>query len=551
MGILTIVKKFVSISCIIILGIVLRLIFINKPDGLWNDEYVSWTIATAPLFDGFWNAVKSQCHMPFYYLYLKFFMSLFGQSDLVLRLTSVFAGILSIIAMYFVGKEKSEKTGILCAGMSAISAFLIYYSQEVRFYSVLFFFSALALLFTIRCFKNPTKSNLIWFSISSLLILFTHTIGFVFVFFNLLILSIALFKKYKKQIISLWSVIAVLGATLCPLVIKIFGTQTFSQWWGHFSISKIGFLLTDYFSPIITNLTNAPDNFFYAPQNLIFMLIPTGIAIYGIYLACRKERTNSLLLACSVSFLTVLFIASIAGKLVFTTKYSIECYPILIYLACFGLSTIENNVLKRSLISIFCLINLGYIVLAPYSAPKMHRAEGNKIPMDILKQFDLKQGDTIILQYYPASRFEKYFDFSGYNVVAMEKGNFVNYLSENTTYEDAYKNGKDLYKSVFSQEENSYFAGMFQREVFDNLKTGQNVTLVILNSVAFYPPENLQNIISNDNLYKKEPLLFLVFSYLRKQTINEMLKNLVLTNVAQKGNWTVVQFTKLNKNSLN
>lgn len=93
-------KKYAGIFGIVILGIILRLIFIDKPDGLWNDEYVSWMIAAAPFNNGFISAVKSQCHMPFYYLYLKFFMTLFGQSDLLLRLTSVFAGILSIIAMY-------------------------------------------------------------------------------------------------------------------------------------------------------------------------------------------------------------------------------------------------------------------------------------------------------------------------------------------------------------------------------------------------------------------------------------------------------------------
>ena len=71
--------------------------------------------------------------------------------------------------------------------------------------------------------------------------------------------------------------------------------------------------------------------------------------------------------------------------------------------------------------------------------------------------------------------------------------------------------------------------------------------LVILNSVAFLSPEKFQQVMADDNLYKKEPLLFLVFSYLRKQTIDEMLKTLALTNVSQKGNWTVVQFTKLNK----
>ncbi|MFQ8626600.1 MAG: hypothetical protein ACLSA2_09180 [Candidatus Gastranaerophilaceae bacterium] len=107
---MTIVKKRSGILGIIILGLVLRLIFINKPDGLWNDEYISWMIASTPFADGFIQAVKSQCHMPFYYLYLKFFMTLFGDSDLLLRLTSVLAGVLSVIAMYFAGREKDEKT---------------------------------------------------------------------------------------------------------------------------------------------------------------------------------------------------------------------------------------------------------------------------------------------------------------------------------------------------------------------------------------------------------------------------------------------------------
>ena len=96
---MTIVKKYSAISAIIIFGIILRLIFINKPDGLWNDEYVSWMIASVPFNQGFWTAVKSQCHMPFYYLYLKFFMALFGQSDLLLRITSVITGIAAIEGM--------------------------------------------------------------------------------------------------------------------------------------------------------------------------------------------------------------------------------------------------------------------------------------------------------------------------------------------------------------------------------------------------------------------------------------------------------------------
>ena len=92
----------IGIILIVLLGLLLRLVAIDKLEGLWNDEYVSYMIAATPFADGFWHAVKSQCHMPLYYLYLKITMLLFGSSDVILRLSSVITGMLSIIAMYFV-----------------------------------------------------------------------------------------------------------------------------------------------------------------------------------------------------------------------------------------------------------------------------------------------------------------------------------------------------------------------------------------------------------------------------------------------------------------
>ena len=87
---------------ILLVGFILRLSFINKPEGLWNDEYVSWYVANTPFREGFWQEVLKQCHMPLYYLLLKPFASC---SDIVLRLTSVVVGVLAIFAMYFAGKE--------------------------------------------------------------------------------------------------------------------------------------------------------------------------------------------------------------------------------------------------------------------------------------------------------------------------------------------------------------------------------------------------------------------------------------------------------------
>jgi len=541
-------KTFWIMLFILLLGTFLRLLSIDKAEGLWNDEYLSWYIASVPLGKTFFKEILAQCHMPFYYLYLKFFIHFFGDSDLILRLTSVFAGVLSILGMYFVGKElKDKKLGILCAAFASISSFLIFFSQEVRLYQVLFLFSAMSLLFTLKLIKKPKLSTFILYLISNFLILFTHSIGFIFVFFNMIYVSYFMLKSeksYKKVVIAGWA--SILGALLVfsPFLVKIFTTHSFSQWWGHFTVSKIGFLITDYFSPILINITNAPDNFFFnfGFNFVVFELLPALIAITGILIALRtkKPKVVGLFLVC-ISTVAVLALASISGKLVFITKYSIEIYPILFVMAGYGLLKIENKIWRQLLIFSFCFLNLFYIISNPNSAPKMRRTEGHKIVADLLKKADLKPGDYILLEYYPQNRFEKYFDFSKYNVISINKGNFVDYMT-NQPYKEVLKNGKALYKPIFLSSENKFFKDKLDSELLNKLKTGQKVTIIMLNTVSMYSSVQLKTITHDEKHYKKVPLLFLVFSYLKNQTLTECLKKYSSIKVERKGSWDAVTF---------
>lgn len=201
--------------------------------------------------------------------------------------------------------------------------------------------------------------------------------------------------------------------------------------------------------------------------------------------------------------------------------------------------------LKNITITVYCVISLGFIFLFPYSAPKMHRAEGHKIVADLINNTDLKDGDFILLEYYNKERFEKYFDFSKYNVISINKGNFPEYLTNSVTYQEAYKNGKTVYKKMFLSDNNRYLHDKLQKEIFDKLGESQSVVMVILDSVSFYNPDEIKYIASDETLYKKTPLLFLVFSYLKKETFYD-LSEFAVTRVENKGNWTIVKFTKLN-----
>ena len=260
------------IVLLLLLGFVLRLINIDKPEGLWNDEYISWFISSIPCKEGFFHEILKQCHLPLYYLYLKPFSHC---SDLILRFTSILPSVISIYIMYLIGKEFSKKTGVISAGITSTLPFLIYYSQEVRFYSLLFLFSTFSLLFMTKIIKK--NQGWIGYLVSSLLILSTHVLGSIYVFLSFLYL---IYKTKKINKVLLFFIIFFM-ILITPLGLNIIKMLPSSQWWGNFSYTNILFMFSDYLSPILTNHVNAPTTFIYN-QNLYFnliMIIPTLIGI--------------------------------------------------------------------------------------------------------------------------------------------------------------------------------------------------------------------------------------------------------------------------------
>ena len=97
-------NTFFKLFVIFIIAFLFRIYMLDKPEGLWNDEYMGWYIASKNSITDFISELMKNCHMPFYYIYLKLWMFLFGDTDYTLRLSSVIPSLLSVIIMYFVGK---------------------------------------------------------------------------------------------------------------------------------------------------------------------------------------------------------------------------------------------------------------------------------------------------------------------------------------------------------------------------------------------------------------------------------------------------------------
>ena len=477
------------LAFITIVGLLLRLIFINKPEGLWNDEYVSWYVAGCS--DGFWQEVWKQCHMPLYYLYLKPFT---GCSDIILRLTSAIPGVLAIPAMYYAGREFSKKTGLILASITSVLQFLIYYSQEVRFYSLLFLFSSLSLLFTIRVLKRSSKLNTAGWILSNLLILLTHILGVIYVFFN------SVYVVYKKKTLHKSVIIACIF--VCMLIIP-FGSNVLkmlpsSQWWGHFSYTNILFLFSDYFSPVLSNNVNAPPVFFYSRELVFWMTAPVIIAITALIAGAKRIKG---LLTVSALFVITLAILAIGGKLVFITKYSIEILPVLIL--CRGLCFERLKKTGIILFFAFIIIHLGFF-FTPHYRVQTIRSEGHRIPAEILKA---RKPDKTVFTYYEPNRFSRYIDLK--NSTYISKINRFEYREQPAS-------------------------------ILNNVKIGETVSVVFLDSVSFFNEDIVEKNWDNPMI----PEMFLTFSHIKNALIKEMNSNYKDFHVDKLGSWTVITGTR-------
>jgi mannosyltransferase len=135
--------------------------------SFWNDEGNSARLSERPIpliIEG----TASDIHPPLYYLLLRGWRELVGESEFGLRSLSAFAGVLTVAGVMGLGSVSSKKLLVRStryrlwvvgvAGLvTAVSPPLIYYSQEARMYSLLSLWtvlSTLALLKLLGCWSK-------------------------------------------------------------------------------------------------------------------------------------------------------------------------------------------------------------------------------------------------------------------------------------------------------------------------------------------------------------------------------------------------------------
>ncbi|MHB8749684.1 MAG: glycosyltransferase family 39 protein [Aggregatilineales bacterium] len=158
---------------VLLLAAVLRFHLLGA-QSLWNDEGNSLRLAQRPISE-LLTAAAQDIHPPGYYLALKIWINLTGDSEFTLRALSALAALLTVACVYALGKALfAPGAGLLAAALVAVNSFEVYYGQEARMYAALALWTAASLCLFVRWTAKPAWRTGLALALVNAAGLYTH-----------------------------------------------------------------------------------------------------------------------------------------------------------------------------------------------------------------------------------------------------------------------------------------------------------------------------------------------------------------------------------------
>lgn len=204
------------------------LVRVFRLDGqsLWSDEGLSLYRAQQGLTAILANTivvgdqVTRDTSPPLYFLALAGLRAVAGEADFALRYASVAFGVVSVPLMFVVGRALfSPWTGLVAALLLALSPIHVFYSQEVRNYSLFLALSLVSIWLLWSIFRAHHRSWLraaLWLGVVALMV-YTHLFALFIVAFEGLALLVWLLRRARDR---RWLVaLLVVGLVATPAVL--------------------------------------------------------------------------------------------------------------------------------------------------------------------------------------------------------------------------------------------------------------------------------------------------------------------------------------------
>lgn len=385
---------------ILLFSFLLRIASLDA-QSIWYDEAFFANVSSIDLPSLPGVILDVRVHPPLYFLILHFWLAL-GHGEFVLRALSAFAGVLTVAGMYALGTAvRARGLGVLCALALAISPFHIWYSQEVKMYSLIAVLALLSSYFLLRLLREDKLGNWLGYGISTLLAIYTHYFALFVMVAQMTCLT--LLRRRYPALVGRWLVCAVIiGLLYAPWLAAIFLTGGFAQgsisWIAPAHPADLFWTIYDFGLGSTSDPTH--------PLNIAAALLIVAILVYvSVQLLSRRidlEERRKLSLVWLWLFLPLVLVSLISldwplpqKRSIYMDRYLILVLPAFLVLVCYGISRIfrGRNVLG-ALVAIALLVPAALSTSSIYLDERYDRDQWRQAIAEIKR--DARSGDILL-----------------------------------------------------------------------------------------------------------------------------------------------------------
>lgn len=280
---------------------------------------------------------------PAYNIFLYAWGFLVGWSELAIRASSLFMGVLSVATMYRLGTIfYSRRVGLISVLLLSTSAFFIFYAHEARGY-ILYLWLTIALLYLYWKHSKTsslTRSDSIIFMIVAIILIYTHYVPLYFVF------AMGVYHLFFAARTTVWRK---------QLFLLIGVGISYLPWAMVAVVNAISETATDRESDVIPIFEAIWHGF---GNGLWFILVL--LILYTLIFV--RNRATFMLIFCAIIFLALSFITNIFTDFLFHTRHIIGLLPILLLLSAVAIDHMITHIHKVAWLLIILWMGVGIVI---------------------------------------------------------------------------------------------------------------------------------------------------------------------------------------------
>jgi uncharacterized membrane protein len=364
------------LSGILALAVILRFVGLGT-ESLWQDEILSVLESRRPWVDIITERLSfNRFSQPFYFLIIHFWAQAFGESEFTLRAPSAIFGVATVPATFILARHLLNAWVALGAAlMAAVSPALVWYSQEVRAYSLSAFLLVVSTYFLIRYLETRRNWLLIAYAGTSFLGCYAHYYFLLFVAAHNLVALVwllrtegrsDLIKWLAAQLIVVLALIARISAVLddvsgasdtftvplseflldfaTDLLIVPFKGRMFPQFWGFRDLGSVGFYIS-------------------GGLWFLYIIVWALILASSVVATWRRNKVAVLVVVCLLSLIQ-LVIGGLFFDLPLVRRYLVPTIPLWSIITCYGFAWLAARILppRPATISVFVTIGVALLL---------------------------------------------------------------------------------------------------------------------------------------------------------------------------------------------